>query len=160
MLLTQKRPFNRVKGTIVTPLVTAVKPCQQMRQAVPPSKLSSTQLSAERQAKTSIASPRSSSEVAGKASTMQVGSKLLINESTLSKEVARKASLAKTSILAKDSVRSDLADLEVSMSDMKIPIGPPSPASSFIESHRKLQESSRLLQDAIDANVKKNIKDI
>ena len=42
MLLTQKRPFNRVKGTIVTPLVTAVKPCQQMRHAVPASKLSST----------------------------------------------------------------------------------------------------------------------
>ena len=82
---------------------------------------------------------------------MGLGSQLL--NSSVSKEVAKKASQAKTSILTKDSVRSDLADLEVSVSDMKDvkPAGPPSPSSSFIESHRKLQESSRMLQDAIDS---------
>ena len=64
MLLTQKRPFNRTKGQIVTPLVTGVKPCQKMRQTVPNSRIGSTSPKAsDRQIKTSLATGRSTSEV-------------------------------------------------------------------------------------------------
>ena len=64
MLLTQKRPFNRTKGQIVTPLVTGVKPCQKMRQTVPNSRIGSTSpKDSDRQIKTSLATGRSTSEV-------------------------------------------------------------------------------------------------
>ena len=114
MLTTQKRPFNRTKGAIVTPLVIGVQPCQKMCQVVPTSKLSTKSLKADDQrvAKSSSMSPRSISEIPGlgKKSNMKVETAL---NKTMSKDVSNLKSLAKTSILNKESMRSDLNDVSI-----------------------------------------------
>lgn len=78
-------------------------------------------------------SPRSISEIPGmgKMSTIKVETAL---NKTMSKDVSNKKSVTKTNMITyKDSIRSDLMDVDISMADVKPvdQVGPPSPANSY-----------------------------
>ena len=148
MLLTQKRPFNRTKGQIVTTLETALKPCQQMRQIVPSARLISPGPlgKSDRQIKTSKAPGRSISEAPHSILGVKTQNYSVI-KSELSKQLSKKRSLAKSN-LNKESQKSELLSPSF-IAEQKALLE----ALGDTPSPSKLHESSKVLRQDIDSKM-------